>query len=125
MLPSAFCANVSQVATVSTWCYFLVTEMTLRRQMAATTTIKLPPKLKARVTTLARRTGRSAHSLILEAVERFASHEEKMQSFVKEALAADTDIERAGEVYKAEDVHAWLERLARGDKAPRPKPWQR
>jgi hypothetical protein len=48
-----------------------------------------------------------------------------MQSFVKEALAADTDIERAGEVYKAEDVHAWLERLARGDKAPRPKPWRR
>jgi predicted transcriptional regulator len=55
--------------------------------MAATTTIKLPPKLKARVTALARKTGRSTHSFIVEAVERLASHEEKMQSFVTEALA--------------------------------------
>jgi hypothetical protein len=61
----------------------------------------------------------------VEAVERLASHEEKMQSFVKEALAADADIERTGEVYRAEDVHAWLERLAKGDKDARPKPWQR
>jgi predicted transcriptional regulator len=93
--------------------------------MAATTTIKLPPKLKARVTALARKTGRSTHSFIVEAVERLASHEEKMQSFVKEALAADADIERTGEVYKAEDVHAWLERLAKGPGATRPRPWQR
>jgi predicted transcriptional regulator len=93
--------------------------------MAATTTIKLPPKLKARVTALARKTGRSTHSFIVEAVERLASHEEKMQSFVKEALAADADIERTGEVYRAEDVHAWLERLAKGERARRPGPWRR
>ena len=47
------------------------------------------------------------------------------QSFVREALAADADIERTGEVYRAEDVHAWLQRLARGPKARRPKPWRR
>jgi hypothetical protein len=28
-------------------------------------------------------------------------------------------------VYRAEDVHAWLERLAKGEKTSRPKPWQR
>jgi hypothetical protein len=28
-------------------------------------------------------------------------------------------------MYRAEEVHAWLERLAKGQKAPRPKPWQR
>jgi predicted transcriptional regulator len=93
--------------------------------MAATTTIKLPPKLKARVTAIARKTGRSTHSFIVEAVERLASHEEKMQAFVKEALAANADIERTGEVYRAEDVHAWLERLAKGESARRPGPWRR
>jgi predicted transcriptional regulator len=90
-----------------------------------TTSVKLPPKLKARVTALARKTGRSAHSFIIEAVERHAEREERLQTFVKEALAADADIERTGEVFRAEDVHAWLERLAKGQRTARPKPWQR
>ena len=93
--------------------------------MSATTTIRLPPKLRARVTSLAKQTGRSAHSLIVEAVERHAAYEEQMRSLVQEALAADAEIERTGEVYRAEDVHAWLGRLARGASATRPKPWQR
>lgn len=92
---------------------------------ADTTTVKLPPKLKARITALARKTGRSAHSFIVEAVERHTQREERVYDFVKEALAADADIERTGEVYRAEDVHAWLERLAKGEKPSRPKPWQR
>jgi len=89
-----------------------------------TTSVKLPPKLKARVAALARKSGRSAHSLIVEAVERHAEREERLQSFIKEALAADADIGRTGEVYRAEDVHAWLERLAKGRKTSRPKPWR-
>jgi predicted transcriptional regulator len=93
--------------------------------MTATTTIRLPPELRARITALAKQTGRSAHSLIVEAVERHAAYEERMRSFVEEALAADADIERAGEVYRAEDVHAWLTRLARDPSAQRPKPWRR
>jgi hypothetical protein len=43
-----------------------------------------------------------------------------MRAFVAEALAADLDTERTGEVYLAEDVHAWLERLAQGKKVRRP-----
>jgi predicted transcriptional regulator len=93
--------------------------------MAATTTIRLPPKLRARLSALAKQTGRSAHSLIVEAVERHAAYEEQLRSLVKEALAADDDIEKTGEVYRAEDVHAWMARLARGDSADRPKPWRR
>jgi predicted transcriptional regulator len=93
--------------------------------MAATTTIRLPPKLRARIHALAKQTGRSAHSVILEAVERHADYEEQMRSLVKEALEADADIERTGEVYRAEDVHAWMEHLARGNAATRPKAWQR
>ena len=92
---------------------------------AATTTIRLPPKLRSRVQTLARQSGRSAHSLIIEAVERHAAYEEQMRNLVKEALAADAEIDRTGEVYRAEDVHAWMGRLAKGEATARPKPWQR
>ena len=93
--------------------------------MAATTTIRLPPKLRSRVQALARQSGRSAHSLIVEAVERHAAYEEQMRRLVKDAMAADDEVERTGEVYRAEDVHTWLTRLASGKATPRPKSWQR
>jgi hypothetical protein len=48
-----------------------------------------------------------------------------MQSLVKEALAADADIEKTGEVYRAEDVHAWMQRLAAGASPARPKSCRR
>lgn len=91
----------------------------------ATTTIRLPPKLRSRVQTLARQSGRSAHSLIIEAVERHAAYAEQLRNLVREAMAADAEIDRTGEVYRAEDVHAWMGRLAKGEVAARPKPWQR
>jgi len=83
--------------------------------MAGTTTIRLPQKLRARIHALAKQTGRSAHSVILEAVERHPDYEEQMRSLVKEALEADAHIERTGELDRAEDVHAWMEHLARGN----------
>jgi hypothetical protein len=59
----------------------------------------------ARIHAVAKQSGRSAHSFILEAVERHADYEEQMCSLVKEALAADEEIERAGEVYHAVPNH--------------------
>lgn len=91
---------------------------------STTTTLKVPASLKARVVRLARASGRSAHSLMVEALERQVEREERLREFVEEALAADRKIDAGNEVYAAADVHAWLERLARNRKAPRPKPWR-
>jgi predicted transcriptional regulator len=93
--------------------------------MAETTTIRLPPKLRARIHALAKQSGRSAHSFILEAVERHADYEEQMRSLITQAIEADAEINRTGEVYRADDVHAWVARLARGMVNDRPKPWRR
>jgi predicted transcriptional regulator len=93
--------------------------------MADTTTIRLPPKLRARLAALARQTGRSVHSLIVEAVERHADYEEQLRSLVREALAADADIEKSGAAYRADDVEAWVSRLGAGEPALRPKPWRK
>ncbi|MEO6023787.1 MAG: CopG family transcriptional regulator [Burkholderiales bacterium] len=92
--------------------------------MTATTTLKLSPDLKARVTALAKQTGRTPHSLMIEALERQLDREERMRAFAQEALEADAEIDRTGEIYASEDVHAWLERLAKNRKTKRPKPWQ-
>ena len=93
--------------------------------MAATTTLKLPEKLKARINRLSKETGRSAHSLMVEALEREVAREERMRTFVREALAADAAIDDGAQVYRAEDVHGWLERLAGNRKAARPQPWRK
>ncbi len=93
--------------------------------MSIATTLKLPEALKARITQLAKQSKKSAHSLMIEALEREVSREERMQDFVREALAADAGIEAGAEVYRAEDVHAWLDRLAHKRKAAPPKPWRK
>ena len=91
----------------------------------STTTLKLPTALKARIAKVAKKTGRTPHALMIDALERQVSREERMEAFVQEALAADRDVDAGGEVYAAEDVHAWLDRLASGETPRRPKPWRR
>ena len=93
--------------------------------MAETTTLKLPERLKERIARLAKQTRQSAHSFMLRALEREVSREERMRDFVKAALASDAAAEAGGAIYRAEDVHAWMERLAKGEKPPRPVPWRR
>lgn len=93
--------------------------------MTETTTIRLPPKLRARLRAIAKDTDRSVHSIIVEAVEKHAAYEEQMRSLVKEALAADAEIERTGETYRADDVHAWAQKITQGVASPRPKPWRK
>ena len=93
--------------------------------MAATTTIRLPPALRARLRALAKETGRSVHSLIVEGVERYAAYEEQMRRLVKDAMSADAQMQRLSEAYRADDVHAWMQCLAQRESAARPKPWQR
>ena len=97
---------------------------TKRAPVTTTTTLKLPNKLKRRVATLAKKHGRTPHGFMLEAIEREIDRQERMESFIREALATDLTIERSGEVYAAADVHAWLRRLASDGKAARPKPWR-
>ena len=92
--------------------------------MATTTTLKVPNALKARIARLAKKSGCSPHAFMLAALERQTCREEQIATFVEEALAADRAIEGGDEVYAAADVHAWLARLARGERAARPGPWR-
>jgi predicted DNA-binding protein len=109
----------------SNCCAIIVLQSFLDFIVSETTTIRLPAKLRQRVRSLVKNSGRSAHSLILEAVERQTSYEEQMQDFVRSAQLADEEIERAGEVYRLDDVHQWMKKLAQGKATKRPKPWRR
>jgi predicted transcriptional regulator len=90
----------------------------------STTTLKLPQALKARLARVARKRGRTAHGFMLEALERHTAFEERMEAFVREAIAADRTVDETGEVYAATDVHRWLAQLAVGAKVRKPRPWR-
>jgi predicted transcriptional regulator len=82
--------------------------------MAETTTIRLPPELRTRLARIAKDKDCSVHSLIVEAVEKHADYEERLKALAKK--------DASGEVYRAEDIHAWAQRLAQGEAAPFPTP---
>lgn len=90
-----------------------------------TTTIKLSPDLKRKVAKLAKESGRTAHAFMVQAIEREALREERMRQFVRDAIASDAAVEAGAPLYRADDVYAWMERRARGEKPPRPKPWRK
>lgn len=85
----------------------------------------LPLLGKLRIARLVKETGRSARSLMIEAPKREMSREERVREFVREAQAADMGVEAGAAVYRAKDVHTWLECLPRDPKAVRPKAWHR
>jgi len=87
------------------------------------TTLKLPRTLKARIARMAKKSGRTSHAFMVDALERETKREERMEEFISEALTADRAIDAGGEVYAAADVHAWLGRIARGQTPAKPKPW--
>lgn len=92
--------------------------------MVVSTSIKLPDSLKKRIQHLAYISGRSAHGVMLDALEREVTREEILSAFIAEALESDADIDAGADVYRAEDVHAWIKRLARGESAEWPEPWR-
>lgn len=78
----------------------------------SSTTLKLPPTLKARIAKLAKTSGRAPHAVMVEALERQIQRDERISAFVQEALEADREIDEGAAVSSAEDVHLWLARLA-------------
>jgi len=90
--------------------------------MAASTTLKLPERLKRRIAPLARSVGKTPHAWMVEALETHTALAEKRRTFVADALAAEKEVEHAGRVYPAGEVHRYLRARVAGRKAKRPKP---
>jgi len=91
------------------------------------TSLKLPAELKARVEALAEAAGKSPHAFMVEAIEQEATRAELYETFLKDALEADSDMERTGLHYAAEDVFQYMTARVEGKRArrPRPRSWRK
>ncbi|PIO98716.1 Transcriptional regulator, CopG family [uncultured Pleomorphomonas sp.] len=72
------------------------------------TSLKIGDGLKSRVQQLADRRRRSAHWIMLEAIEQYVQREEARESFRQEALASWEAYRETGRHLTGEEVRAWL-----------------
>ena len=89
--------------------------------MAATTTLKLPEELKARITAAAQASGKSPHAFMVEALETQARLAEMRQSFINDAIASAAEVDAGGALYAMEDVQSYILARTAGKAAKRPK----
>lgn len=90
--------------------------------MAATTTLKLPEDLKARIAAAAEHAGKSPHAFMVEALARQTEMEERRREFVESALVAEEEVARYGLVYEGDAVIDYFRDTLAGKPAKRPKP---
>jgi predicted transcriptional regulator len=90
--------------------------------MSVATTVKLPPKLKKRITPLAKAAGKSTHAWMVDALASEVEREELRRSFVAEALESQAEVAAGGPVYASADVFAYLSAKSAGKKPKRPAP---
>jgi predicted transcriptional regulator len=81
----------------------------------------LPAPLKKRIAALAAQNGTTPNAMILRVLEEHVAHAE-WREFVQSAGEADRATDDGGAVHAAADVHAWLDRIARGKPTGRPRP---
>lgn len=86
----------------------------------STTTIRLPEDLKARVAFVAERTGKTAHSFILEAIAEKAEQEERRGDFHSVANQRYARIIATGETIPWHEMRGYLENRLAGKAATRP-----
>lgn len=90
--------------------------------MTATTTLKLPDELKARIAAVAQQCGKSAHAFMVEALQLQTELAERRSAFVADALLAREEVARYGLVVDADEVFDYLKARAEGKPARKPDP---
>lgn len=86
----------------------------------STTTIRLPEDLKARITAAAKRTGKTAHSFILEAIAEKADDAERRSDFHELAEKRYAAIAASGKAISWSEMRTYLEDRMEGKRPRRP-----
>lgn len=86
----------------------------------STTTIRIPVALKARVAIAARRSGKTAHGFILEAILEKAAQEERVADFHDVADERYAGIVASGKTIPWSAMRKYLEQRLSGKSAKRP-----
>jgi predicted transcriptional regulator len=87
-----------------------------------TTTLRLPDELRTRIAKLAAKSGRTLHSVMLEAITQKVEEEEVRASFSSEADARFAETIASGGGIPWHEMRTYLKRQAAGKKTPATTP---
>lgn len=85
------------------------------------TSLKIDDGLKSRVQQLASQRRRSAHWIMLEAIQQYVDREEARESLKQEALASWEAYKETGKHLTGEEVRAWLNTWGDDDEKAMPE----
>ena len=85
------------------------------------TSLKIDDALKSRVQHLAAQRRRSAHWIMLEAIQQYVEREEASESFTQEALASWAAYKETGRHLSGQEVRTWLNTWGTADESAVPK----
>lgn len=85
------------------------------------TSLKIDEGLKGRVQQLASQRRRSAHWIMLEAIQQYVDREEARESFRQEALASWAAYQETGQHLTGQEVRGWLNTWGTSDEKPIPE----
>jgi predicted transcriptional regulator len=88
----------------------------------STTTIRLPPQLKSRLTAAANRAGKTPHSFILEAIAEKTEREERRSELDEAAETRYAELVTSGKSVPWSEMRKYLQTRAEGKPARRPVP---
>jgi predicted transcriptional regulator len=93
----------------------------------STTTLRLPEELRARLAKLAEKSGKTAHSLMLEAIAQKVEEEELRASFHGEADTRFAEMMESGVGIPWHDMRGYLRARTAGKaaRAPKARRWRR
>jgi predicted transcriptional regulator len=86
-----------------------------------TTTLRLPPPLKSRVSKLAESSGKTVHGFLLEAIEDKVREAEARAALLREAQQRFEEMTASGRGLDWHEMRDYLTRRAQGKRAVRPK----
>ena len=85
------------------------------------TSLKIDDALKSRVQHLAAHRRRSAHWIMLEAIQQYVEREEARESFTQEALASWAAYKETGRHLSGQEVRIWLNTWGTADESAVPE----
>lgn len=88
---------------------------------AKTTSVKLPAALRERVTRLAENRKRTAHWVMLEAIEQYVSDAEVREAMWRDANEAIKHYDETGLHLTFEEVDDWMTKVIAGEDAELPE----
>ncbi|MFA6921275.1 MAG: hypothetical protein WC216_05485 [Gallionella sp.] len=87
----------------------------------ATTTLKLPDELKARISFAAHASGKAPHAFMIQALTAQTTLFEQRQAFIQSAIDAEQEVAEHGLVYEADEFFSYLDERLDGKRVERPE----